>query len=306
VLGGAWTLRNHFAYRGTGRNYLEQFGLKQTYVPDAGKIGIDPVALFQRMGVAVQYYSGVYLRMIGGHIWDHVPAYGGAAQALLLVTLLGFIYALLRRRTVAELYVAGYVLIVLLWPWTDLRFAVPILPFLLYYLALAFVPPMLLLARWRPINPSVAVVMVLVPLLAPTAKHTLQTAINDRRAGYHYEVELLGEWPAYADWRDFHTAAMWLKANAVPGATVVDRSPNIFYLWTGIKSRNYPYSFNRKYVLSDLGSDRTDYVLDDDFQWTYTTKIYLDPVIRAFRSAFFGPFPIRAAHGTTVYQVIKQ
>ena len=224
----------------------------------------------------------------------------------MLVTLLGFTYALLRRRTVAELYIAGYVLIVVVWPWTDLRFAVPILPFLLYYVALAFLPVMMLLARWRPIIPSTAVVMVLAPLMAPTAKHTLQTAIHDRQVGYHYEIERLGEWPAYADWRDFHTAAMWLKANAVAGATVINRSPNIFYLWTDLKSRNYPYSFDRSYVLSDLSSERTDYVLDDQFQWTYTTKIYLDPVIRTYRSSFFGPFPIRAAHGTNVYQVIKQ
>ena len=275
-------------------------------MPDAGKIGFEPLALFSRAGVAISYYSGVYLRMLGGHIWDHVPPSGGVAPALLLVTLLGFIYALIRRRTIAEFYIAGYICIVLVWPWTDLRFAVPIIPFLVYYLALALMQPMLLLARWRPIDPRVAAVMILLPLSAPTTIHTFHTAMHDREAGYHYEAERLGEWPAYADWRDFYAAAMWLKKNAVQGATVIDRSPNLFYLWTGLKSRNYPYSFDRAYVMTDISKEGTDYILDDKFSWTYTTALYLDPVLMRYRSNFWGPFPIRNAHSTRVYQVINR
>jgi hypothetical protein len=305
VICGGWTLRNRLVYTGQGRNYLEQFGLKQTYVPEAGKIGIDPGFLLGRMGNAIDYYSGVYLRMLGGHIWDHVPPGGDVSQALLAITVLGFVYALIRRRTIAEFYVAAYVCIVLVWPWTDLRFAVPILPFLVYYLASALLVPMVVLARWRPIDPCVAAAMALIPLCLPTGVHTLHTAIHDRQVGYHYEIERLGEWPAYADWRDFHAAAMWLEQNAVPGATIVDRSPNIFYLWTGLKSRNYPYSWDRSYVMSDLGKEHNDYVIDDDFQWTYTTGNYLEPVIRQFKSRFFGPFPIHDAHNTKVYQVIN-
>lgn len=303
---GGWTLRNRLVYTGSGRNYLEQFGLKQTYVPEAGKIGIDPGFLLGRMGDGIHYYAGVYLRMLGGHIWDHVPPSGGVSQALLAITVLGFIYAVIRRRTIAEFYVGIYVIIVLLWPWSDLRFAVPILPFLVYYLAMALLPPMVVLARWRPIDPRVAVAMALIPLSLPTGKHTLGTAIHDRQVGYHYEVERLGEWPAYQDWREFHAAAMWLKQNAVPGATIIDRSPNIFYLWTGLKSRNYPYSFDRAYVMSDIGKEHNDYVIDDDFTaWTYTTRLYLEPVIKRYKNRFFGPFPIRQAGATKVYQVIN-
>ncbi|HWE64270.1 MAG TPA: hypothetical protein VHB98_21370, partial [Chloroflexota bacterium] len=302
---GGWTLRNRLAYNGPDRNYLEQFSLKQTYVPDAGKIGIDPGFLLGRIGNAIQYYSGVYLRMLGGHIWDHVPPRDNISQALLVITVLGFVYAFIRRRTVAEFYVAAYVCIVLLWPWTDLRFAVPILPFLVYYLANALLMPMVALARVRPIDPRVAAAMALLPLSAPTGVHTFHTAIHDRRVGYHYEVERLGEWPAYSDWRDFHAAALWLKQHAAPGTTIIDRSPNIFYLWTGLKSRNYPYSFNRAYVMSDIGKERKDYVVDDKFQWTYTTAIYLEPVLEQYKQRFFGPFPVPGAHSTAIYQVIN-
>ena len=304
LLVGAWTLRNRIVYSGQGHTYIGQFFLKQTYVPDAGQISVSADDLLTRASKAVDYYGGVYQRMIVGHLWDRIPERADFSQALLAITVLGFLYALIRRRTLAEFYLLGYVGIVLLWPWTDLRFAVPILPFLIYYIACALLPPMILLARFRQLDPRVATAMLLLPLFIPSGDHTVRTALHDRELGFHYELERLGEWPAYQDWRNFHAAAVWLQANAVPGSTVINRSPNIFYLWTGMHSRNYPYSHDLAYMLSDISHEHNDYVIDDRFSWTYTTGLYLEPVLRAYKDRFFGPFSVPDAHDTKVYQVV--
>jgi hypothetical protein len=239
--------------------------------------------------------------MLGGHVWDHVTFNGRLSPILLLLTCAGFLYALIRMRTVAEPYLFLYVAIVLLWPWQDLRFAVPILPFLFYYLAYAFIAPFTLLARWRPVDPRIAAALVLLPLSAPGALHTIHTAQADHAKGYHYEVERLGEWPAYPDWRDFHAAAEWLKAHAAPGSTVINRSPNLLYLWTGLWSRNYPYSFDRAYMIRDITHEGNDYIIRDRFNWTYTTGLYLDPVLRQYKQLFK---QVYAKHGTIVYQYV--
>jgi hypothetical protein len=239
--------------------------------------------------------------MLGGHVWDHVPTALNIPHILLAITVLGFCYAFIRHRTVAEFYVTTYVLIVLLWPWQDLRFAVPIMPFLFYYVALAICLPMTMLARLFPINARAATALVLIPLSLPTGVHTLHIAEIDRQAGYHYQLDRLGEWQAYPDWRDFHAAAMWLKSNALPGSTVINRSPNLFYLWTGLASRNYPYTFDRSAVMRDVSSEHLDYVISDDFQWTYTTGLYLRPVIRRYPKRFL---PLKVFNKTVVYQVI--
>ncbi|MDB5074445.1 MAG: repeat protein [Chloroflexi bacterium] len=298
ILAGGWTVRNRIMFSGKGHNYIGQFFLKQAYVPDAGSV--NSTGLVDRMSANTSYYATQFQRMIGGHFWDKVPFQSTLAHALLLITVLGFCYALIMRRTVAEFYVIGYVLIVLLWPWQDLRFAVPLMPFLFYYIALVISVPMMVLSRITPINPRVAAAMVLIPITIPTGVHTFHIAKTDREAGYHYQLDRLGEWPAYADWRDFHSAALWLKSHAQPGSTVINRSPNLFYLWTGLSSRNYSYTFDTSAVLRDMSSEHNDYVIVDDFRWTYTTDIYLKPVIRRFANRFV---LLKRFHKTAIYRV---
>ncbi len=297
---GVWTLRNRVAFSGQGHNYIGQFFLKQAYVPDAGKVGSSE--LFTRMGDNLSYYAGEFQHMLLGSGWDGVFILGSISLLLLLICLGGFIYSLAARRTLAEPYMIFYVLIVLLWPWKDLRFAVPVLPFLLYYLAQAVSLLASLPWRLRMIDPRLIAAAVLIPFLGRSGYQTLHTALADRHAGYHYEVGRLGEWRAYADWRDFHAAAIWLEHHAPSGSTVVNRSPNLLYLWTGLASRNYPYSFNVEAMLDDIQSDHRDFVIYDDFDWTYTTKQYLRPVIKRYPSHFR---PVARFHGTVVYEVLK-
>ncbi|MGH2391753.1 MAG: hypothetical protein ACRDIE_26465, partial [Chloroflexota bacterium] len=297
---GTWTLRNRMVFSGEGHNYIGQFLLKQAYVPEAGQVSTGE--LWSRMDGNISYYAEQFQRMMLGTGWDGVYILGSIALPLLWVTLGGFVYSLITRRSLAEPYLVLYVVIVLLWPWKDIRFAVPVLPFLFYYLgqAIRFVASL----PWalRKLDPRLVAAAVLIPFAGRPGLHTLHTALSDRHVGYHYESSLLGEWRAYADWQDFHAAAQWLTAHAPAGSTVINRSPNLLYLWTGLASRNYPYSFDLKGMLKDLTAERRDYVIYDDFNWTYTTKQYLRPVILRYPAYFR---PVAHFNGTVVYLVVK-
>ncbi len=298
--GGAWTLRSRFAYSGAGHIYLSQFMLKQAYVPEAGQVS--STELWSRLGENLGYYAAEFQRMLLGTGWDGVHIMGAISPPLLAVTLAGFIYCLIARRTLAEPYLVFYVLIVLLWPWKDVRFAVPVLPFLFYYLAQAVGMAVDLPWRSQAVGSRLLAAAIMIPLVARPSLATLHTALSDRHPGYHYEASLLGEWPAYPDWRDFHAAATWLKANAPAGSTIINRSPNLLYIWTGLASRNYPYSFDLPAMIKDLTTEQRDYVIYDDFDWTYTTKQYLRPVIRRYPSYFQR---VAQFNGTIVYLVVK-
>ena len=176
----------------------------------------------------------------------------------------------------------------------------PLTPFLLYYLALACQLPFRLRPHTRPHAP-VAAALLIAAFALPMAAHTLHAAHHDRTLGYHPQDDRLGEWPAYPDWRDFHAAALWLRSHAPAGSTVVCRSPNLFYLWTGIPARNYPYTFDHAAVLRGITADARDFVLADDFTWTYTTRAYLRPTLRRYPAHFQPVYTIRR---TTVYRVL--
>lgn len=293
ILAGGWTLRNRFVYAGHGHNYIEQFLQTQSTGPDTQPLGLP--GLLYRVNVAAHYYAGTYARLLNGPTWAHVSASAALSPGLLVLSMLGFVYALIRRRTLAEFYLVGYSGIVLLWPWHDVRFVVPILPFLIYYLATALTVPWRLFARVHPVDPRRAVALILLALSVPTGLVTLHVALADHQAGYHTR-----EWPATADWRDFHAAALWLRRCAPPGSVVINRSPNLMYLWSGRLSRVYPYSFHRVYVLRDISKDRTDYVVDDKLWPIDTTFLYLEPVLRLYADRFQRVYAI---HGTTIYRV---
>jgi hypothetical protein len=303
VLCGGWTLRNRVVFSGQGHNYLGQFMLKQAYVPDAGQVS--PTALVARIEANAHYYADQFQRTLGGHFWDRFSTGTSVAHFLMLCVVIGFLTAAIFRRSVAEPYLLAYAAIVLLWPWKDLRFAVPLMPFFFYYaawfLALPFLLVNLVLQPGHRFQAQLAAACILFPLTVPGGVHTLHTAQNDRVVGYHYQADKLGDWEAYADWQDFHAAAIWLKANALPGSTVINRSPNIFYLWTGLPSRNYPYTFDSWSVMQDVSRERLDYVVADDFTWTYTTDLYMKPAIRRFGDRFAA---LQHFRGTTVYQVL--
>ncbi len=299
IVAGGWTLRNRIVYSGEGHSYLSQFMLKQTYVPDAGSVTSNE--LLNRVGDNASYYADQFQRILVGQFWDRVSTAPEVAHTLLAITVVGFVFALWKRRTVAEFYMAAYVLIVLFWPWQDLRFAVPVMPFLFYYVAMAVFAAFSGARRLRTVGPGLLTGLVLIPLTLPTGIHTVHVARDDRVSGYHYQADKLGEWIAYADWQDFHAAALWLRSHAAPGSTVINRSPNIFYLWTGLASRNYPYSYDRWSVMQDVSHEQVDYVLLDDFSWTYTTNLYMRPVIQRYPDRFV---LLRRFRGAAVYEVV--
>lgn len=72
------------------------------------------------------------------------------------------------------------------------------------------------------------------------------------------------------------------------------------YLWSGLPSRSYSFSFDRVYVLNDISKDRVDYIVDDKLRSIFTTRLYLESVLRRHPDRFVRVYTI---HGTTVYRV---
>ena len=86
---------------------------------------------------------------------------------------------------------------------------------------------------------------------------------GDRYAGYPL------------NWRGFFTASDWIKANTPEDAVVTVRKPRLFYLWTGRKVMEYPFSTDPDSVLGVVLG--TDFVVVD--QVSGTTFRYLVPAM---------------------------
>ena len=266
-----WQLRNSAV--GQTRSYLDMFFAKHPYIAEYGRMGV-----------------GDFL----GRVWDNLvsnvtivvpeamlPLFklvkqefllGAAGVLLSLAVIAGFLRRA-KKRTALEAYGFFAVLVLLAWPalWAGERFLVPLLPLAVIYLFFAVQGLEKRLGRkW--LFPVVTGVLVLANavsfarLAAGNVRHNVQYLEGDRLAGYP------------ADWRRYFKVIEWLDGNVADDAVVLARKPEFVYLLAGNKSVCYPFTDDRARVQRAI--DRSDYILFDNFQWTETTRYFLNPAIQ--------------------------
>lgn len=225
-----WALRNR-AVAGVETAYGSELLLLDPLQPDLGRAG--PVDLVVRIvenavGYGVRHLPDALLGRSG--TW--AAAVGVGVLALALV---GWVRAL-RTPRVAELFVPLYAGVILLWPqiWSADRFALPLVPLVLYY---ALATARWMGTRWR--RGPVEVVALAVGL---TALLDLSDARFEARL-CRQAVEDEGPWACGGyPMVDFTEAARWAGANLEAGTPVLSRKPRIWYLMSGIPSRTFPFT----------------------------------------------------------------
>ena len=298
VLSLPWSLRN--SHYGTSGGYLEQFLMRDPYQPELGRLDLG--------GLGARLLAN--LRLYGTQILPRMlfPATDAwsLARFAWLATLLTVVPAILmlaarlfRNPRPYDWFVAAYLGLSLLWPeaWSDVRFLLPLLPFLLLYLVQAYGQALAVWLKGRSGWPA----FVLATLLAaaslaatwPLIGQNLEIRRNrahDRLAGYA---------PA---WRSFFAAAEWIKANTTENSIVVSRKPTLFYLESGRKSYCYPFTADRDSMLKSLAS--ADYVMVEPV--SATGQRFLIPAIQPLLDKRYKIIYAQGDPPTYVLQVIKQ
>lgn len=168
-----------------------------------------------------------------------------ALPALFIVfVFVGWVERLVRRRTVVELYLAFYCLILLVWPWAVPRFIVPIAPLLVFYFIYGFGKTARCLfpcrrsdnrpdqVQWRDESAqpgsqatmaSIAAVILVLSLYVPI---TILLRHNTR--------DMFKTSPKW--WGDFKAACSWIGANTEEDVVVLTARPRTQYLISGRKS----------------------------------------------------------------------
>jgi 4-amino-4-deoxy-L-arabinose transferase-like glycosyltransferase len=276
-----WLVRNRLV-SGEATPYLEQFLLKSVYEPELGYH--DFGGLVGRFFNNVAIYAGRELpRVFAGSdsVWSVAPPMIALSVTLAVLVLVGFGARVRERAGIADLYFALSCVAVFLFEEvvSDVRYLMPLVPLLLVYVVDGISAVTRLATRSAErVAPAVAVlalvtaVGVLAQLQRAPANVAMlrQVAGGDPLAGYH---------PA---WRSFFQASDWIAANTQEDAVVTVRKPRLFYLWTGRRVREYPFSTDPDSVLSVVLE--TDYVLID--QISGTTGRYLVPAVQSAQDRF--------------------
>jgi hypothetical protein len=293
-----WALRNRAA--GSGLSYLDWLLVRDPYQVESGNVTI--LELLQRVWYNARLYFG---HIIPQALFPHGEPGGSTGPGLLgflltgLPMLAGIIVRLVKKSSPCDWCIFFYFGLMLLWPssWTDVRFALPVLPFFIMYLfqgyrALAGVIS-------KNLRPYLAGLLFLVLFSASLVSSAASWGSNlDMQSAYRKGDHLAGYDPA---WRSFFTAAEWVNINTQENSIVVSRKPSLFYLSAQRKTFCYPFTANRDSVLKVI--DRADYVMVEPVSGT--GQKYLIPAIQPLLDKRYKIIYAQGDPPTYVLQVIK-
>lgn len=292
-----WALRN--SHYGTSGGYLEQFLMRDPYQPELGLLGI--AGLIQRFFANVKIYS---INILPRMMFPAADSWGlsGGLVIIMLLTVIPAIAALIVRiiknSEGYDWFVLIYLGMSLLWPetWSDIRFLLPLLPFLLFYLVQAYGYAISLAFKRGSLWPTV---MLLFLIAAANVSAGWNTIDSNLEAGkYHSQDKYSGYDPA---WRSFFAAAEWVKNNTPENIIVVSRKPTLFYLKAERKAFCYPFTADQDSLLRAI--ERADLVMVEPVSGT--GQRFLIPAVQPLLDKKYKIIYANGNPPTYVLQVIK-
>jgi hypothetical protein len=233
---------------------------------------------------------------------DHWKLSGAApviTLAAVFPALVALIARLVKKAESYDWFALIYLGLTLLWPeaWSDARFLLPLLPFLLLYLtqAYGYIIKSLFKKNW--LRPAAALSLLLIVSNISAGGQMISHNIGANKS--YFQDKYSGYDPA---WRSFFTAAEWVNNHTPSGSVVVSRKPTLFFLGSGRKSYCYPFTADRDSLLGSI--DRADYVMVEPVSGT--GQRFLIPAVQSlidkkYKIVYAGGDP-----PTYVLQVMKE
>ena len=313
---GGWAIRNLLhRHAATSYGYLEQMRLIDPYHASLG--GLNVPGLLQRLWAAAVTYTDLLGHLLSGGAWPAV-----ISRLMVAVLVVGWVAAWRRRRSILEWYLLWYAAALLLHPWREERFLLPIIPLLWQYLWIGGRWCVARLARFRwsrlvRVGLLACLTITLIAQGVATAQlvwlrhqeYTLPPPEVLAREPWRrpiqwthiYDIHLLSQQPAMlVAMTDYLGMLDWLRRYYPTRTFVLSRKPSITTLFSDQPSDYYPFTLDAetwRAAVLDRGLPVA--VLAD--RWTGTSLHYAWPFIAAHPELFE---PVHTVGSATLFLVV--
>ncbi len=300
--------------------YLIQIVQRNTYSPEAGFV--TPGEMVQRIIQNIQAYGSYILQR---SLIPLPPETSKGLQAIvtaacLISVLAGWVRSLFGPMKFLSLYVFMYFGIFLMWQtqWSSERFVAGVIPFLYFFLLFGLAGFLQLAfdarsARRAPGAQEISFMHRLKSLATqpwPAVSggrlaFIWTLAIFIMIANVVFQISFAKKEQALgADWKNFYSCADWIRNNTPPGAVVMNRKVELFYIRSKHAGVMYPYSRDVNKIMKVIDDSKVEYVIFDNFAWTGTTREYLYPAIASFQDRFQMVYALNNPP-TAIYKVVR-
>lgn len=272
--------------------YLDQFSSVNPYKTDESPM-ISIGFLGERLLKNLDRYGFTFFPWAFAPFIDHryPPTLLSVSVGLVVDLLLLYYLVVCLRRSRKDasipVYLALYLIVVLLWPavWADTRFVIPIIPLAIYGIV------------W-----SIRDLLGRLPIPAPYCKWVpLVIAISVLGAnGVRSAMMQVDHKPYHAAWRNYFDSADWVRYNTPEDAIIVCRKPFLMHVMSGRTTLTYPW-IEPTSLLKALDDAKADYVVADVL-FGSTARVLI-PAIQAHGSSFF-PVQTYEESQTMVYEFL--
>ena len=170
-------------------------------------------------------------------------------------------------------YLLGTFGILLLWPevWTGVRFILPIVPLLIFFLVLGVDSIISNISSFFKLNVKISILLLVIVGLA------FSTSIK------RLHIKSVNEYPAA--WKNYFKVANWFKTEGQKDVVVICRKPMLFHLHSETYTSNFKYAQDTEEMIQDLEKRKADYVVLENLGYRQTYE-YLLPAVNDHKEKF--------------------
>lgn len=190
----------------------------------------------------------------------------------------GLVSAVRRKQWAMLMFGAGLQAILLIWPYPQPRYALPLIPFYFFYLFLGLDWLWRQSGRGRSQRIGVA-------LFAASAVVMLLLASFD--AGWHTQARRHApDVVAFhrftdAEWANYFQASGWAAEHSPSDAVIMSRKPTLTYLFDERTATPFVWSRAADDWSAVLAASNVSFIIEDAFTWSDVTDRFLKPVLTA-------------------------
>lgn len=188
---------------------------------------------------------------------------GLASLGIMLLAAVGFVGNLVKRPQFAECYLLAYGGVLLVVSWYDIRYVVPVMPLLFYYVGWTI----------RRMTKPVIVIGIMALLVLGNLGISIASQPAKRLRSPEYR--------GFA--KNYYDASMWIKNND-PNAVVMCGAASMTWFWTRMKVKAIPLIQDPEAMWKHLRTANVSMVIDFPNTFSGVNEKYLKPVLLAHQT----------------------